>query len=96
MELSDGAMRNCQLVLTRYSTGNVVSSPSCAVAVATPNTNPGLEMAETSTEAPIVELWNEAWDELRKNTTLFKEYETRLTASSSSVGFPGPGKHDRA
>lgn len=64
--------------------------------VTTPNTNLGLETAATATEAPNSELWNEAWDELRKNTALFEEYETRLTASSSSAGLPSFEKCDRA
>lgn len=96
MELSDGAMRNCQLVLTRYFAGNAAPAPSSTVTITTPNTEPELETAATATEAPIADLWNEAWDELRKNTALFEEYETRLTASSSSAGFPGLRKGERA
>ncbi|OBT61859.1 hypothetical protein VE03_08815 [Pseudogymnoascus sp. 23342-1-I1] len=76
--------------------GNAAPAPSTAVTVATPNTDPELETAAVATEAPIAELWNEAWDELRKNIALFEEYETRLAASSSGVGFPGLGKHDKA
>ena len=96
MELSNGAMRNCQLVLTRYFAGNAGPAPSSTVTATTLNTNLGLETAATATEAPIAELWNEAWDELRKNTALFEEYETWLTASSSSVGVLGLGKCERA
>lgn len=66
------------------------------MAITAPNTYPGLETVVTATEAPIAELWNEAWNELRKNTALFEEYETRLATSSPSVGFPGLGKHERA
>ncbi|KFZ14934.1 hypothetical protein V501_02978 [Pseudogymnoascus sp. VKM F-4519 (FW-2642)] len=75
---------------------NATPAPSSVVSITTPNTNSGLETSATATEAPISELWNEAWDELRKNTALFEEYETRLTASSSSVGLPSFEKYNRA
>lgn len=89
-------MRNCQLVLTRCFPGNAAPGSSSAVPVTTPNPNSGLDTFATATEAPISELWNEAWDELRKNTALFEDYEKRLTASSSSVGLPSFEKCERA
>ncbi|OBT97761.1 hypothetical protein VE01_05117 [Pseudogymnoascus verrucosus] len=77
-------------------TGNAAPGSSSAVPVTTPNPNSGLDTFATATEAPISELWNEAWDELRKNTALFEDYEKRLTASSSSVGLPSFEKCERA
>lgn len=66
------------------------------MAIATPNTNPESDTAATAAKAPIGELWNDAWNELRHNTALFEEYETRLTAFSPAVAFPSLGKHERA
>ena len=84
------------MVLTKYLAGSTALAAPATVAVTTPSTTPRLETAATSTEAPIAELWNEAWDELRKNTALFEEYETRLAACSSPVGLLGVGKTERA
>jgi hypothetical protein len=84
------------VVLTKYLAGSTALAAPATVAVTTPSTTPRLETAATSTEAPIAELWNEAWDELRKNTALFEEYETRLAACSSPIGLLGAGKTERA
>lgn len=46
-------MKNCQLVLTRYSAGNAAPAPSCAVTVPTPNVNLRLETAATAIEAYV-------------------------------------------
>lgn len=89
-------MGNCRVVLTKNLVENTAPAPSVKVDVTTPNTKTGLAVGVTTTEAPIAELWNEAWDELKKNTALFDEYEARLTTSSSTVEFPGLGNRERA
>ncbi|KFY08508.1 hypothetical protein V492_06166, partial [Pseudogymnoascus sp. VKM F-4246] len=81
---------------TLVATSAPTSASLYIVPIVTPDASPELETAASATEAPIAELWNEAWDELQKNTALFEEYETRISASSSAIGLTGLGKTERA